>query len=38
MSKRLLIDARQIEETRVITTTNDVLGLSIYFAIANALL
>ena len=25
MSKRLLIDARQIEETRVITTTNDII-------------
>ena len=25
MSKRLLIDARQTEETRVITTTNDVI-------------
>ena len=25
MSKRLLIDARQVEETRVITTTNDII-------------
>ena len=25
MSKRLLIDARQSEETRVITTTNDII-------------